>query len=83
MNVLADEVGVEATPTVGEEKDGGRRMFVEVRIKMEVDTDKWAETYDTTGQKASDVRKDIRDWARDCVFDEGEPLGIEPSNEVG
>lgn len=42
-------------------------MIVETRTKLNIDTEKWAEIWDTDGQLASDVRRDIREWARETL----------------
>lgn len=51
-------------------------MIVEYRGKVDIDTAKWSEIFDTDGQLASDVRYDIRDWARDVVEAAAEKEGF-------
>lgn len=42
-------------------------MRVTAQITEDVDTDKWAELFDTTDQRASDVRLDIKEYMHDAV----------------
>ncbi|QGJ95041.1 hypothetical protein KHQ86_gp119 [Gordonia phage Stormageddon] len=50
--------------------------MIECRVRADVDIKKWAELYDTDGQKISEVRKDIRTWMRETVIDAMEDEGL-------
>ncbi len=56
-------------------------MIIEIRKKMDIDTEKWSRLFDTTGMRASDVRRDVRQWAGAVLLDEAEALGVLIPNE--